>query len=115
MPVFENMLSFEWRLFYTCVATIIINLPFGYLRGGLRKLSFWWFVAIHAPVPLVIIVRKFHDLELTWLLAPFLLGSFFAGQFLGRKIYEWKPFRNPIHKNQSSNKFPVRNIKFRLR
>ena len=75
-PVFEGMLSLEWRVAYTCIATAIINLPFGYFRGGLRKLSFWWFVAIHAPVPLVIIVRKFHDLNLTWGLAPFLLGSY---------------------------------------
>lgn len=93
MHIFDNMLTFEWRLFYTCVATFIINLPFGYIRGGFRKLSFWWFVAIHASVPLVILIRKFHDLELTWILAPFLLGSFFLGQFAGRKIYGWKPYR----------------------
>ncbi len=92
-PLFDNMLTFEWRLFYTCVATFIVNLPFGYIRGGFRKLSFWWFVAIHAPVPAVIYIRKFHDLELTWILAPFLLGSFFLGQFAGRKIYSWKPYR----------------------
>lgn len=66
-----NLLSLEWRIFYTYVATIIVNLPFGYLRGGFRKLSFWWFVAIHATVPLVIYIRKFHDLELSWSLAPF--------------------------------------------
>jgi hypothetical protein len=90
---FTNMLSLEWRVFYTCLATIIINLPFGYLRGGFRKLSFWWFVAIHAPVPLVIIIRKFHDLELSWALAPFLLGSFFIGQLLSRKFYQLKPYR----------------------
>ena len=103
MHIFENMLTFEWRLFYTCVATFIINLPFGYLRGGLRKLSFWWFLAIHLPVPMVIIIRKFHDLELTWILAPFLLGSFFLGQFAGRKIYGWKPYRALNPKNQKTN------------
>lgn len=94
IPLFENMLSFEWRLAYTCIATFLINLPFGYLRGGLRKFSFWWFVAIHAPVPAVIMIRKFHSLDLTWMLAPFLLGSFFAGQFLGRKIYTWWPCKH---------------------
>jgi len=88
-----NLLSLEWRVTYTCIATVIINLPFGYLRGGFRKLSFWWFVAIHAPVPLVIIVRKFHDLQLTWGLAPFLLGSYFIGQFMGRKIYKLRPYK----------------------
>lgn len=90
---FTNMLSLEWRVFYTCLATIIINLPFGYIRGGFRKFSFWWFLAIHAPVPLIILIRKFHDLEITWGLAPFLLGSFFLGQFFGRKLYKIKPYR----------------------
>ncbi|MCG6187198.1 hypothetical protein [Maribellus maritimus] len=91
--IFNDMLSFEWRITYTCIATFIINLPFGYVRGGFRKLSFWWFVAIHAPVPLVILIRKFHDLHLTWSLAPFLLGSFFLGQYAGRKLYKLKPWR----------------------
>lgn len=93
ISVFDNMLSFEWRVTYTCIATFIINLPFGYLRGGFRKLSLWWILAIHIPVPLVIIIRKFHDLDLTWGLAPFLLGSFFLGQFAGRKIYTKWPYK----------------------
>lgn len=82
-----------WRILITCLATIIVNLPFGYWRGGLRKLSFWWFVAIHAPVPAVVYIRKFHKLELSWELAPFLLGSYFIGQFVGRKLYQWKPYK----------------------
>lgn len=82
-----------WRVLITCLATILINLPFGYWRGGLKKLSFWWFLAIHAPVPMVIQIRKFHDLSLSWELAPFLLGSYFIGQFLGRKIYGWKSYK----------------------
>lgn len=93
MGIFENMLTLEWRIFYTCVATFLINLPFGYMRGGMQKLSFWWFVAIHAPVPAVIQIREFHDLKLTWGLAPFLLGSYFLGQFAGRKIYTKFPYR----------------------
>ena len=90
---FNNLLSLEWRIFYTCLATIIVNLPFGYLRGGLKKFSICWFVAIHAPVPLVILIRQFHKLELSWSLAPFLLGSFFIGQFLGRKLWTVWPLR----------------------
>jgi hypothetical protein len=90
---FSNLLSLEWRIFYTCLATIIVNLPFGYLRGGLQKLSVCWFIAIHAPVPLVILIRQFHKLELSWSLAPFLLGSFFIGQFLGRKLWTVWPLR----------------------
>jgi hypothetical protein len=98
---FTNLLSLKWRIFFTCLATIIVNLPFGYLRGGLQKLSVCWFVAIHAPVPLVILIRQFYGLELSWSLAPFLLGSFFIGQFLGRKLWSvW-----PLRKNQYSCAF----------
>ena len=52
-----------------------------------------WFLMIHLPVPLVVIVRRFEQLHLTWGLAPFLVGSFFLGQFVGRKIYMWKLYR----------------------
>ncbi len=79
-----------WRVFITCLATFVVNLPFGYWRGGLKKLSFWWFLAIHAPVPLVILIRKFNQLELSWVLAPFLLGSFFGGQFFGKQLFKKK-------------------------
>ncbi|WP_167611259.1 hypothetical protein [Maribellus sediminis] len=85
-----------WRVLITCIATFLVNLPFGYMRGSFRKLSFWWFVFIHAPVPLIILIRKFHDLKLTWTLAPFLLGSFFLGQFVGRKMYA----KYPLWKNK---------------
>jgi len=93
LQITPDNLDFIYRLSITCIATAAINIPFGYLRGGLRKLSFWWFVAIHAPVPLVIMIRKFHSLELSWILAPFLLGSFFFGQLMGKKIYKIKPYR----------------------
>ncbi len=91
-----------WRVLITCIATFMVNLPFGYMRGSFRKLSFWWFVFIHAPVPLIILIRKFHDLKLTWTLAPFLLGSFFLGQFVGRKIYSrWPLWKKKDHQKTS--------------
>jgi len=87
--------SLIWAVFITCVATFFVNLPFGYLRGMFRKLSFWWFFFIHLPVPLIILIRKLNGLSLTWGLAPFLIGSFFLGQFVGRKIYERIPLKKP--------------------
>jgi hypothetical protein len=85
--------GFFWHLFLASLATFIINLPFGYFRGGFRKLSFMWFLMIHLPVPLVVLIRRFNHLHLTWALAPFLVGSFFLGQFVGRKIYNLKPYK----------------------
>lgn len=102
--------GFFWHLFLACVATFFINLPFGYLRGGYKKLSFMWFLMIHLPVPLVVAVRRFEHLHLTWVLAPFLVGSFFLGQFVGRKIYAWKPYRKSNSKNQNSNSFSTPNL-----
>jgi hypothetical protein len=90
--VFSNTV---WHVLIACGITFIVNLPFGYFRGSFRKLSFLWFVMIHLPVPLVIYIRKINGLHLTWALAPFLLGSFFLGQFVGRKIYKRIPLKKP--------------------
>lgn len=86
--MFVNFFTEFWvRVILTCISTFIINLPFGYWRGRFRKLSVWWFIAIHAPVPFVILIRRLLDLHLTWILAPFLLSAYFLGQFAGRKAY----------------------------
>ncbi len=69
-----------------CIAIFIVNLPCGYIRAGYRKLSFWWFFFIHLPVPFVIYIRHFFGVDLTWTLAPFLFGSFFLGQYLGKRL-----------------------------
>lgn len=64
-------------------ATFLINLPFGFWRGGLRKLSPAWFVAIHAPVPLVIGLRFALGLPFRWSVLPLFLAAYFGGQFVG--------------------------------
>mgnify|MGYP003399023829 CR=1 FL=1 len=51
-------------------ATFLVNLPFGWWRAGLRKLSPAWFVAIHAPVPIVIGLRWALGLPFRWALLP---------------------------------------------
>jgi len=80
-------------VFYACLATFVINLPFGYYRATFRKLSFMWFLMIHLPVPFVVVIRRFNHLHLTWGLAPFLVGSFFLGQFVGRRLYKKFPLK----------------------
>jgi hypothetical protein len=34
-----------------------MNLPFGFWRAGARRFTLPWFLAVHAPVPLVVGVR----------------------------------------------------------
>jgi len=47
-------------------ATFLVNLPCGWWRGGLHKFSPAWFVAIHAPVPMVVALRWALGLPFRW-------------------------------------------------
>jgi len=69
-------------------AVVVLNLPFGWWRAGTRKLSLPWFVAVHAPVPLVVATRLV--LGVRWQLAtvPVLVGSYALGQYLGGRLRE---------------------------
>ena len=65
---------------------LLVNVPFGYWRGGLRKLSAPWFVAIHAPVPLAMGIRLLLGLEFRWANLPYFAAAFFAGQIVGVRV-----------------------------
>jgi hypothetical protein len=64
----------------------ILNLPFGYWRSRVRKFSAQWLLAVHMPVPFVIICRIFLGLGWHLITFPILIGAFFAGQFAGGKL-----------------------------
>jgi hypothetical protein len=70
-------------------AVLFVNLPFGYWRAGEKRMTIPWFVAIHAPVPLVVGLRI--TLGMGWQLAtfPVMVGAFFTGQFLGGRVRLW--------------------------
>ena len=64
----------------------VVNLPFGFWRAGVRKLSLPWFVAVHAPVPLVVLMRLASGLGFPLATFPVLAGAFFAGQLAGGRL-----------------------------
>lgn len=70
--------------------TFLLNLPFGWWREGTRKFSVPWFVAIHAPVPVVVILRRILGVQLGWGTLPFLLAAYFLGQFVGARGRRWR-------------------------
>ena len=78
---------FIMKLALISLITFIINLPFGYWRANVRKLSFQWVLAIHIPVVLVILERIFSGLGFAFITYPILIGSFFLGQYLGGRIH----------------------------
>ena len=66
----------------------LVNFPFGYWRSHVRKLSFQWFLAVHIPVPFVIILRLSSGLGWQLKTVPLFVGAFFLGQLVGGRIYE---------------------------
>jgi hypothetical protein len=74
------------KLLIALALVCIVNLPFGYWREGLARLSPAWFVAIHAPVPLVFLIREWLDLDWRLVTLPLFLVAFFLGQWLGGRV-----------------------------
>jgi hypothetical protein len=73
-------------LWLVAAAVLVINLPFGWWREGVRKLSPAWFVAVHAPVPLIAALRVASGLGFQWSTLPVMLAAYFLGQFLGGRL-----------------------------
>ena len=82
-----------WTAYALALAgTFVVNLPFGYWRAALRKFSPAWFVAIHAPVPIVIGLRVALGLPFRWAAVPLFVAAYFGGQFVGNRL---RPRRLP--------------------
>ncbi len=64
-----------------------MNVPFGYWRGRLRKLTVPWFLAIHIPVGLIIGLRLWAGIPFRWANVPVFVLAFFLGQSLGVRLY----------------------------
>lgn len=72
------------------LAVLLLNLPFGYWRAGSPRFSRSWFLAIHLPIPFVILLRVTSGLGWQLVSFPVLVGAFFAGQFLGGWLQTWR-------------------------
>jgi len=64
-----------------------LNLPFGYWRSHMKPFSFPWILAVHLPVPLVIVVRILGGVGWHVKTFPLLAGAYFVGQYLGGSLY----------------------------
>jgi F0F1-type ATP synthase membrane subunit a len=68
------------------LAVLVMNLPFGFWRAGAKRFTPPWFVAVHAPVPFVILLRVVSGLGWHLVSLPVLIGAFFTGQLLGGRM-----------------------------
>jgi hypothetical protein len=73
-------------LWTVALLVFLINLPFGYWRASVRKMSRQWFLAVHLPVPLVIALRLYSGLGFQLVSFPVIVGAFFLGQFVGGRV-----------------------------
>lgn len=80
----------------------ILNIPFGYWRANVKKFSTQWALAIHIPIPFIIIARIYSKIGFAWYTYVFLVSAFFGGQKLGAYLYQQ---RKSNHKSVSSNIF----------
>jgi hypothetical protein len=78
------------NIWTVALIVLLFNVPFGYWRASVRKFSPQWILSIHSPVPFIIALRILSGLGWRLITFPILIGAFFAGQFLGGRIYGWR-------------------------
>lgn len=64
--------------------TVIINVPFGYLRSKAKKFSLKWLLYIHLPVPFIFMARTFSHIGYQYI--PIFIVAGVIGQICGGKI-----------------------------
>jgi hypothetical protein len=74
------------KLLNVAAAVLLLNLPFGYWRSGVRRFSWQWILAVHLPVPAVVALRVFSGLGWQLISFPVLIGAFFTGQYVGGRV-----------------------------
>lgn len=77
---------FLQNIWAVAAVILLVNLPFGFWRAGVRKFSLPWFFAVHVPVPIAVGLRFL--VGLGWRLGalPVFVAAFFGGQFLGGRL-----------------------------
>jgi hypothetical protein len=62
------------------VLVFAISLPCGYWRAHTTRFSLQWFLAVHLPIPAIIILRVISGIGWHPVTFPALIGAYFAGQ-----------------------------------
>ncbi len=76
------------KLFLLSLLIFVFNVPFGYWRANVKKFSLQWALAIHVPIPFIIILRIVSDVGFGIESYVFFVAAFFLGQLTGKKLFE---------------------------
>lgn len=74
------------KLTILSIIVFILNIPFGYWRSNVKKFSVYWFLAVHLPIPFIVLLRIYSNIGFVWFTYPALVGSFFIGQRYGSNL-----------------------------
>lgn len=86
------------NLLLITLSVFVLNIPFGYWRANVKKFSLQWALAIHIPVPFIILLRIYSNIGFAFYTYPILVGAFFLGQIGGKFIY---------NKRKNLNRLPL--------
>lgn len=81
MPDEEQYMQSTISIVGLVVLALIISIPCGYVRQNFQKYSIMWWILIHLPIPLIVLLRM--KAGLNWHFIPLTLGSSVAGQIIG--------------------------------
>ena len=89
MPCFQVFFTMDiqnkfYSILLLFVFTLLINLPFGFVRAKAKRYSFRWFLYIHVPIPLIFIIRNLSHIEMKYI--PFFAIAAVMGQIIGGKL-----------------------------
>jgi hypothetical protein len=73
-----------YAILFLFALTFLINLPFGRARARTEKYSFRWFLYIHAPIPIIFVIRIVSQIEMKYI--PIFVLAAVIGQILGGKL-----------------------------
>jgi hypothetical protein len=77
------------NIWTVALTVFILNLPFGYWKASVGRFSLQWFLSIHLPIPLIVVLRLTSGVGWQLYTYPILVGAFFIGHFIGAKLYHW--------------------------
>lgn len=71
------------KLLLIGLLVLIINIPFGYWRAHVKRMSRQWFLSIHIAVAIVIALRLLTHIGFAWYTYIVMVTAFFLGQQIG--------------------------------
>ena len=71
------------KLAIITVLIFVFNIPFGYWRENVKKFSLQWALAVHIPVPFIILTRIYANVGFAWYTYVLFVGAFFLGHKIG--------------------------------